>query len=61
MPPDWAGPAAILRASVQSYRLDRWEDQAFHVEVWCEKDALSSVLEPGLQALPCAPARQPGV
>ena len=39
MTPDWAGPASVLRAAVQGYRLDRWEDQSFHVEVWCEKDA----------------------
>ena len=46
MPPDWSGPDAILRSAVNSYRLDRWEGQPNHVEVWCEKDALSSVLEP---------------
>ena len=45
-PPDWSGPDALLRSAEYSYRLDRWEGQANHVEVWCEKDALSSVLEP---------------
>ena len=45
-PPDWSGPDAILRSAELTYRLDRWEGQQNHVEVWCEKDALSSVLEP---------------
>ena len=45
MPPDWAGPASVMRAAVQNYRLDRWEGQAYHVEVWSEKDALSGILE----------------
>ena len=45
-PPDWSSPADILAAAAQSYRLDRWEGQTHHVEIWCEKDALSSVIEP---------------
>ena len=45
-PPDWSSPAEILMSAVSSYRLDRWEGQQNHVELWCEKDALSSVLEP---------------
>ena len=45
-PSEWNGPAEILRAAVSGYRLDRWEGQENYVELWCEKDALSSVLEP---------------
>ena len=45
-PPDWSGPDAILRSAELTYRLDRWEGQQNHVEVWCEKDALSSALKP---------------
>ena len=45
-PSDWSSPADILEAAAQSYRLDRWEGQEYHVEIWCEKDALSSVIEP---------------
>ena len=45
-PPDWSNPAEILRSAEAQYRLDRWEGQENHVELWCEKDALSSVLEP---------------
>ena len=46
IPPDWSSPAAILEAAANQHRIDRWEGQEFHVEVWCEKDALSSVIEP---------------
>ena len=45
-PPDWSSPSAILESAAAQYRLDRWEGQDYHVEVWCEKDALSSVIEP---------------
>lgn len=41
-----SGPAAYLRASIGGYRLDRWEDQSYYVELWVEKDALAGVLEP---------------
>lgn len=33
-----------LDSTVQSYRLDLWRDQEAYVEVWCEKDALASLL-----------------
>ena len=46
MPPHWSSPSAIMESAAQGYRLDRWEEQEYHVEVWCEKDALSSVIEP---------------
>ena len=46
MPPAWSSPEDILESAARSYRLDRWEGQKHHVEVWCEKDALSSVIEP---------------
>ena len=46
MPPHWAGTSHILRDSARSFRVDRWAGQRRHVEVWCEKDALTSVLEP---------------
>ena len=45
-PPQWSSPADIMEAAAQSYRRDRWINQPNYVEVWCEKDALSSVLEP---------------
>ncbi len=35
-----------LQVSAQNYRKDRHAGQHDHVEIWCEKDALSSILEP---------------
>lgn len=35
-----------LQVSAQNYRKDRHAGQYDHVEIWCEKDALSSILEP---------------
>ena len=46
MPSHWSSPESILRSAAKSYRRDRWERQLGYVEIWCEKDALSSVLEP---------------
>ena len=46
MPPEWASPEDILEAAATGYRLDRWDGQEHHVEVWCEKDALSGIIEP---------------
>jgi len=33
-------------AAANSYRLDRWKNQDYYIEVWVEKDALSGVIEP---------------
>lgn len=46
VPSEWKDPESILRAAANQYRLDRWYGQDNYVEVWCEKDALSSVIEP---------------
>ena len=46
IPQDWRHPGHILDSAIASYRLNRWADQDYYVEVWCEKDALGSVLEP---------------
>ena len=42
----WESPAQILKAAASSYYRDRWADQLTHVEVWCEKDAVSNIIEP---------------
>lgn len=41
----WNGPQGILRASADSYKVDKWVDQSARVEVWIEKDALLGVIE----------------
>lgn len=52
--PSWRSPLEILQACVHSYRIDKWEKQSNHVEVWVEKEALSSVV-----AHACAPLEVP--
>lgn len=42
----WKTPARILDAVVDSYAIDKWADQPYHVEVWIEKEALAGVFEP---------------
>ena len=42
----WRSPAHILEAAAESYYRDHWEGQDCHVEVWCEKDAVSNIIEP---------------
>lgn len=37
-------PAECLRAAVEEYRIDKWFNQAHHVEVWVEKEALIDVV-----------------
>lgn len=43
--PSWETPAQIIEAAASSYRVDIWEDQPEHVEVWVEKDALVGVVQ----------------
>lgn len=43
--PYWEDAGDILRASAQSFKVDRWEHQDYRVEVWIEKDALTGVIE----------------
>ncbi len=47
----WESPADILRASSRSYYRDHWADQDEYVEVWCEKDAVSNILQPVCERL----------
>lgn len=35
-----------IALAVDNFRLRRWSDQPEYIELWCEKDALSSVLAP---------------
>lgn len=39
-------PAALMRAAIRSFYHDKWFNQQYHIEVWAEKDAVSSILEP---------------
>ena len=43
---EWDSIQDIVESAIASFRLPRWKDQPVYVELWCEKDALSSVLQP---------------
>lgn len=47
----WEGPEQIVNAAAESFRLDKWSDQAYRPEVWIEKDALAGVFEGVCQSL----------
>lgn len=46
IPQEFDDLADLVRAAVQSYRLDRWAGQEYYAELWVEKDALAGVLRP---------------
>jgi hypothetical protein len=46
VPPHWENPGEIVEAAAMGFRIDKWADQDYHIEVMVEKDALSGVLEP---------------
>jgi hypothetical protein len=41
----WDSPAQILRGAQSSFRIEKWANQPYRVEVWVEKDALIGVVE----------------
>jgi hypothetical protein len=43
--PHWRSPDRIIASAAESYAIDKWADQDYHVEVWIEKDALIGVIE----------------
>lgn len=51
MPPHWRDPAQIIEIAARQFRIDKWRDQDYHIEVMVEKDALSGVLQPVCQEL----------
>lgn len=46
IPSHWDTPADIVESAAHSFRIDKWEDQPYHVEVMVEKQALEGVLIP---------------
>lgn len=40
----WEDPAEIISSAAASYRIDKWKDQGYRLEVWVEKDALVGVI-----------------
>jgi len=42
--PHWSNPGSILRSAANSFRLDKWRNQDYRIEVWIEKEALIGVI-----------------
>jgi len=42
----WENPRNLLMTAAKAFQIDKWLPQPSHIEVMCEKDALSGVLEP---------------
>lgn len=42
----WEDPGDIMESAVESFAIDKWEDQEIHIEIMVEKDALSGVFWP---------------
>jgi hypothetical protein len=50
--------AAAMEEGIRSYRKNLWRDQLHYVEVWCEKEAIASLVKPvadqwGLKTFVC--------
>lgn len=45
-PSEWSTLGGLVDSAARAFRLPRWDGQRYYVEVWVEKDALASVLEP---------------
>ena len=41
----WDSPSDIVEACAGQFRIDFWENQPYHIEVWVEKEALAGVVE----------------
>jgi hypothetical protein len=43
---EWNNVSELIDSAIYSYRLPRWSDQDNYVELFCEKEAMGSVLKP---------------
>ena len=43
---EWDNVSKLIDSAVYSYRLPRWSDQEYYVELYCEKQAGETVLKP---------------
>ncbi len=43
---EWENIQSLIESAIYSYRLPRWRDQDYYVELYCEKEAMESVLKP---------------
>jgi hypothetical protein len=43
--PAWNDAADLISSNIDYFRLPKWDDQPYYVEVWIEKEALAGVFE----------------
>lgn len=43
---EWDNVGDIINSAVRSYRLPRWSDQDYYIELYCEKQALEGIFKP---------------
>lgn len=43
---EWDNVSSLVDSAIHSYRLPRWKDQEYYIELYCEKKAGISVLQP---------------
>jgi len=41
----WDSPSSVIDSAAWGFRIDKWEDQPYRVEVWVEKEALAGVVQ----------------
>lgn len=46
VPRQWSSVKSLIDVALDQFRLPRWADQPYYVELWVEKQALAGVLEP---------------
>ena len=46
LPSTFADTEHLIDVACRSYQLDRWKEQNHYIELWTEKDAISSVIAP---------------
>jgi len=46
VPRSWSSPGELMEAAADNYFVDRWIEQTWMPEVWVEKDAATSILQP---------------
>lgn len=43
---EWEDIQSLIESACNAYRLPRWKDEEFYVELYCEKEAMESILKP---------------
>jgi len=46
IPSEWNNISELIESAISAYRLPRWSDQDYYLELYCEKQALENILLP---------------